>query len=224
MELKELIEANNQKRELLNKENEAYYSGLLIYIRTSFNKSERETEEILIEVLDHLLDAQTEGRTAEEVFGNDPKAYAREIVGELPTALPKSVTKLLLMMGCIFLGTFAFASGVLATILSYGFNVGESVYHFYAGSIILGVIASLLAVYFTVYVILGYLRWSAFRVVNKRNEMILSFLIGAGLCGLFIAGLYFMPSFGASIDIPVYWLIVIGAVLYGAGKWLEKKD
>lgn len=223
MKLKDLIEENNKKREQLNEDNEKYYSGLLIYIRTSFNKSEQETEEILMEVLDHLLEAQAEGRTAQQVFGNDPKAYAQEIVGELPTALPKEITKLLLMMGFIFLGVFAFSSGLLATILSYGFNVGDSVYRFYVGSLAVGVVASLLAVYLLVYVVLSYLRRSAFRTINKRKELVISFLIGGGVCGLFVAGLYFMPSFGASIEFPVYWLIVIGALLYGAGKWIEKR-
>ena len=223
MKLKELIEENNRKRELLHEDNEKYYNGLLIYIRTSFNKSEQETEEILMEVLDHLLEAQSAGRTAEEVFGNDPKAYAQEIVGELPTALPKEITKLILMMGFIFLGVFAFSSGLLATILSYGFNVGDSVYQFYVGSLAVGVVASLLFVYLLIYGILSYLRRSAFRTINKRKELFISFLIGGGVCGLFLAGIYLMPKFGASIEIPVYWLIVIGAVLYGAGKWIEKR-
>lgn len=223
MRTEELIQENNRKRELLNEENEKYYSGLLIYIRTSFNKSEQETEETLMEVLDHLLEAQAEGRTAEEVFGHDPKAYAQEIVGELPTALPKEIVKLLFMSGSIFLGVFSFTSGLLATILSYGFNIGEPVYHFKLGSLAVGVAASLLAVYLFVYLLLNYIRRAAFREVNKRKELILSFLIGGGSCGLFVAGLYFLPSFGASIDIPVYWLIPVGAVLYGIGKWLEKK-
>jgi len=223
MNVKELIEENNRKRELLSKENEQYYSGLLLYIRTSFNKPEQETEEILMEVLDHLLQAQEEGRTAEEVFGDDPKAYAQEIVGELPTAMPTEVIKLMFMAGFSFLGVFALTSGVLTTILSYGFNLGHTVYQFHLGSLAVGIAASLLFVYLLIYGALTYIRWSAFRKTNKVKEFIIAFFINGAVIGLFLAGLYFMPSFGLSFGFPVYWLIMIGAVLYGAGKWLEHK-
>lgn len=37
------------------------------------------------------------------------------------------------------------------------------------------------------------------------------------------ASLYLMPSFGVPFEFPVYWLIPIGAILYGAGKWVGKK-
>ncbi|MDU0328821.1 DUF1129 family protein [Paenibacillus sp. 3LSP] len=223
MHAKELIQENNRKRELLSEENERYYTGLLIYIRTSFNTSEQETEEILMEVLDHLLEAQEEGRTAEEVFGADPKAYAREIVGELPTAMPKEIVKLVSMFGLIFLGVFALTIGLLASILSYVFHLGESVYHFHIGSLTVAAAASVLGAYLFIAGILRYIRWSAFRSVHKVKEIVTACLIGGGLFVLFAIGFYFMPSFGPPIDIPVYVLALIGAVLYGAGKWLEKK-
>ncbi|MCM3762474.1 DUF1129 family protein [Alkalihalobacillus oceani] len=223
MRVKELIEENNRKRELLDKENENYYEGLLLYIRTSFNKSEQETEEILMEVLDHLLEAQEEGRTAEEVFGDDPKAYAEEIVGELPTAMPKEIVKILSMMGLIFLGVFSFSTGLLATILSYGFDMGDTIYQFYLGSLAVRVAGSILVAYLLVEGALRYIRWSAFRSINRKKEFILLFLLGGGASGLAIAGLYLMPSFGVPFEFPVYWLIPIGVVLYGAGKWVGKK-
>ncbi|OEF97171.1 DUF1129 family protein [Desulfuribacillus alkaliarsenatis] len=53
-----------------------YYEDMLIYIRFSYNKSDQEVEEVLSELLDHLLDAQAEGKTAYEVFGDEPKKYA----------------------------------------------------------------------------------------------------------------------------------------------------
>ncbi|GGA28282.1 DUF1129 family protein [Paenibacillus physcomitrellae] len=223
MHVKELIQENNRKRELLSKDNEKYYTGLLIYIRTSFNTSEQETEEILMEVLDHLLEAQEEGRTAEEVFGEDPQAYAREIVGELPTAMPKEVVKLVSMFGLIFLGVFAFITGLFASILSFVFNQGESVYHLHLGSLTVTAAVSVLGAYILIAGILRYIRWSAFRSIRKVKEIVAACLIGGGVFAIFAIGLYFMPRFGPPIDIPVYVLALIGAILYGAGKWLENK-
>lgn len=82
MNTKDLIQLNNEKREQLTEKNSEYYGDMLVYIRTNFNKSERYTEEVLLELLEHLLQAQEEGRTAKEVFGEDPKAYCNDIIGE----------------------------------------------------------------------------------------------------------------------------------------------
>ena len=73
MNVKEMVELNNQRRKLLTKENLKYYEDMLVYIRLSYDKSDQEIEEVLLELLDHLLEAQKEGRTAKEVFGRNPK-------------------------------------------------------------------------------------------------------------------------------------------------------
>lgn len=223
MKAKALIEENNRKRKLLTKDNETYYTGLLLYIRTSSNKSEQETEEILMEVLDHLLEAQAEGRTAADVFGDNPEAYAKEIAGELPAAMPKEVVKTLAMMGFIFLGVSCFVTGLLTTILSYGFDLLEPVYELYVGSFVVKGAASLFVVYALVAGTLKYLRQSAFRQVNRKKEFWTVFLAVAGITVMFMAGHYFIPPFGPVIGFPVYWLMAIGAVCYGAGRWLLKK-
>lgn len=64
MNSQELIKLNNKKREKLNEENLKYYEDMLVYLRLSFLKSEQETEELLNELLDHLLEAQEEGKTS----------------------------------------------------------------------------------------------------------------------------------------------------------------
>ncbi|PED09813.1 DUF1129 family protein [Bacillus pseudomycoides] len=84
MKAKDLIELNNKKRKLLTKENEATYGDMLVYIRLA-NIPEQQVEELLLEILDHLLDAQEEKKNAYDIFGNDLQAYCDEII----TALPK---------------------------------------------------------------------------------------------------------------------------------------
>jgi DNA-binding ferritin-like protein (Dps family) len=83
MDPKELIELNNEKRELLTEENKEIYGNMLTYIRMA-NIAEHHTEEVLMDVLDHLLDAQERGKTAHDVFGKDPKAYCDELIDALP--------------------------------------------------------------------------------------------------------------------------------------------
>src|SRR3954468_8826231 len=84
MNAKKLIEENNGKREMLTKENEAYYGDMLLYIRLQMLLSEQQSEEILMELLDHILEGQEEGKSAKEIFGEDPKGYANEIIQQLP--------------------------------------------------------------------------------------------------------------------------------------------
>lgn len=57
---KRLIEENNQKRKLLSDGNLELYEDFLIYIRTDLRVAEHEGEELLMELLDHMLEAQHE--------------------------------------------------------------------------------------------------------------------------------------------------------------------
>lgn len=79
-----LIEENNRKRKLLTKENEAYYDDLLVYIRLQLILSEQQSEEVLMEMLDHLIEGQNEGKTANDIFGDDPLTFADEVIEQLP--------------------------------------------------------------------------------------------------------------------------------------------
>ncbi|QQN86536.1 DUF1129 family protein [Bacillus toyonensis] len=84
MKPEEMIKVNNEKRKLLTKENELAYGNILVYIRCS-NVPEQQSEELLLEILDHLLESQKEGKTAYDIFGDDLQAYCDELI----TALPK---------------------------------------------------------------------------------------------------------------------------------------
>ncbi|WP_347862474.1 hypothetical protein U0355_04750 [Salimicrobium sp. PL1-032A] len=59
MQKKEMIKSNNEKRKELTEENREYYEDMLLYIRLSYSKSEQDMEEVLAELLDHLLEAQS---------------------------------------------------------------------------------------------------------------------------------------------------------------------
>ncbi|HDR4761175.1 TPA: hypothetical protein ACQ75Q_000675 [Bacillus thuringiensis] len=58
MNAQDMIELNNKKREFLTSENEAAYGDMLVYLRIS-NVPEQQMEELLLEILDHLIEAQT---------------------------------------------------------------------------------------------------------------------------------------------------------------------
>ncbi|MBC6974417.1 DUF1129 family protein [Bacillus sp. Xin] len=83
MKAKDMIELNNKKRKLLTEENEAAYGDMLVYIRFA-NIPEQQVEELLLEILDHLLDAQEEDKNAYDVFGHNLQDYCDEVIAALP--------------------------------------------------------------------------------------------------------------------------------------------
>ncbi|EMK2594770.1 MULTISPECIES: DUF1048 domain-containing protein [Bacillus] len=76
---KEMVQLNNKKRKLLTPENEAAYGDMLIYLRLT-SVPQKQMEELLLEILDHLVEAQEDGKTAHDIFGEDLKAYCDELI------------------------------------------------------------------------------------------------------------------------------------------------
>lgn len=83
MSVNKMIKKNNVLRKQLNEQNLKVYEDILVYIRAS-HLSEYETESLLLETLDHLLEAQKDGKTAEDVFGSDITAYCDELIENMP--------------------------------------------------------------------------------------------------------------------------------------------
>lgn len=83
MNTTEMTKRNNERRELLNKENLKVYEDAMIYIRLNA-RSEYATEGILLELLEHLIEAQEHGKSAQDVFGDDLHAYCDALITDIP--------------------------------------------------------------------------------------------------------------------------------------------
>ena len=125
---KELIEDNNIKRELLSTENEQYYLDLLMYIRLQLSLSERATEEVLMEMLDHLLEGQEVGKTAAEIFGNDPKAYADELIRQLPKEKKRDLFQFGAQVVTNMFGWILVTRGIVILIISQFKEIDNNIY------------------------------------------------------------------------------------------------
>jgi uncharacterized membrane-anchored protein len=101
MKVDTMISINNKRRAGLSQENEHYFSEMMLFIRSS-HVSQQKSEELLLEILDHLLEAQREGKTAKDVFGDDPIAYCEELVSSLPSpSIWKKVLKVAHIIACL---------------------------------------------------------------------------------------------------------------------------
>ena len=99
----DLVKHTNELRKQLNPENKKYYEGILVYIRVNLNKEEHQTEEILLEILQDILDAQKNGRSAQEFFGKNPKQISDSILAELTKNSEKYWSKFLFVFFLILL-------------------------------------------------------------------------------------------------------------------------
>jgi len=110
--IKQLVKENNEKRKQLTKENVTYYEQLLVYIRSSLFREERATEELLHEMLDHILLAQKDGKSAQDVFGKEPKQLADELVETLPKEQPKKIIAFFAEMMMTLVGIYFAIIGI----------------------------------------------------------------------------------------------------------------
>lgn len=103
MNTKDMIKQNNELRKQLTPENKKYYEEILVYIRVNINKEEQQTEEILLEILQDILDAQKAGTSAQAFFGKNPKEISDHILAELPNNSGRSLIKFVLLIFVLLL-------------------------------------------------------------------------------------------------------------------------
>ena len=205
IDVQKLIQENNEKRKLLNEENEMYYNQLLIYIRSHFLLSERQSEEVLLEMLEHLLLAQKEGKKAIEVFGPNPKAYAQEIVDTLPKEKKNNIWKFGIEILGILLGCY-----ILTSALGKIFIKQDTIYLYSVllllGTIVLGGIA-------LIFLIINVLKKSAFEESNKKGVWILTLAFGAFFLAI-VGVLSISKGLGPTFKLTWYAQIGIGCLLF----------
>ncbi|GKS81059.1 hypothetical protein LPAF129_07440 [Ligilactobacillus pabuli] len=94
------VAENNQLRQKLTSENEEFYSNLLLYVRTrSFIQDQEDIESKLLEILQDLLDAQSDNVSAEQYFGRNAKQVADELLTQFPRSLTKFFKDILFILG-----------------------------------------------------------------------------------------------------------------------------
>ncbi|MCA1059899.1 DUF1129 domain-containing protein [Rossellomorea aquimaris] len=220
IEAKQLIELNNQKRTGLSEENEKYYSDFLIYMRLQLTLSEQQTEEVLMEILDHIIDGQREGKTARMILGDDPKAYADDIIEQLPLEKKRSIVTFVSSLALNLFGYFLLIRGLLLLIGPMFKEISNEVYPVtYSILALLIFFSSLMGVK----IIFSIIKNSLFK--EKQTPMkdsIKAGTMGMISTGIIICSIYFLPDIGPSFMFPWYASLISGALLLGLSYFLKK--
>ncbi|KQL50866.1 hypothetical protein AN964_24965 [Heyndrickxia shackletonii] len=212
MKAKQLIEENNRKRELLTPENKQYYSDMLIYIRLNLSLSEQHSEEVLMEMLDHLLEGQQEGKSARDIFGDDPKRYADEIIQNLPNGKKREVVPLLL--GIIFhlISWILIVRGIAILVTSQFRNIGDTVYPLSSLIIFAIILASVL---FGVWLIFRVIQQSLFNQNpnEKKSRLMVGIFVALSTVIVVVASM-FIPRFGPTFHFTWWASLLAGGILW----------
>lgn len=209
------IKENNKKRGLLTKENEQFYSNVLTYIRASLFKDTLKTEEVLYELLNHMIDAQNEGKTAEDVFGKNPKELADEVLENIPN----EPLKFQLLFGAEILLTLI---GVY-TAITGAFNIfSEKQLILYSGNVAIMLCLFVLGIVGVVTVAFTLLKKESFQS-KKMSIYTLLFVLVFVVFSIAIALVATkLPHYGNPIELGKYGLFGIGCVLLLVAYILKK--
>lgn len=216
-----LIAQNNEKRAGLTKDNMKMYEDLLLYVRTDLRVDEQVGEEVLMDILDHLLDAQENGRTAEQVFGNRPQEFADELIEQLPSEKKRNVTLFALSQLAGLIGWFAVTYGVLQLIIGF---FTEQTTEISLGSISLILLTSIVCTIVGVTALFKIMRSSLFKPKKKaRSQYWKAGLLGAALFAAILVVALYIPQFGPVISLPWWAFVVVALVLFVIAKLLGKR-
>ncbi|WP_187444869.1 DUF1129 family protein [Rossellomorea vietnamensis] len=201
MTAKELIEINNERREKLNKENKKYYEDMLLYIRMS-DVAEQDGEELLLEILEHLLEAQENGQSAEEVFGDQPKKYCDELLRDLPKEPTKNKLLMYFYITASGMAWFFLVDGIF----SLFFPTDK-------GIPLTPIIVSILFTGAMVLLILKLMKWTTYK---KKSNLLLMFsgaVTFMGWIGLLVY-LGMQNAFQYEMAWPMYTSLVAAVILF----------
>lgn len=208
MSKKTIEEINAELQQELIPENEGYYGNLLIYVRThSLIRNKQRSEELLLEILQDILEAQNQGVSAEDYFGKNPKQTADEIINQLPINLIDTV-KMALTGLMVYLLIMFFPAMIDP---DKGIDVGSYL------------ICGLLAVAFAFF-ILKVFGHSVYRYQSKASSISLYLIIFAGLvCEILFVAFLSTPwviFFSRTTGI----LLILFVTLFLISVFIREKD
>ncbi|KMJ56895.1 hypothetical protein AB685_19435 [Bacillus sp. LL01] len=218
---KKLIEENNEKRKFLNDDNLELYEDFLVYIRTDLRVAEHEGEELLMELLDHMLEAQHEGRPGKDLFGEDPKAYADELIEGLPSEKKRETIPFIATILFNLIGWGAINVGIVYLVLSQFVEVKDSIS---LSSLLLIFLPVLLTTALGVKVIFALIRSTLFQEKKSHKKAYWKAgIYGGGSFALILLIAWLIPDFGPTVQI-VWWInILAGLVLILSGKLIKRQ-
>ncbi|MGE6594405.1 DUF1129 family protein [Bacillus proteolyticus] len=220
MNAQDMVELNNKKRELLTPENESTYGDMLVYLRLS-NVPERQMEELLLEILDHLIEAQTENKNAYDIFGDDLQSYCDELISASPTQTNLEKTSLIGFSISLLLAIqFGIDALVSFFILIFGKNTEQLNPAFSIPGTTLFVSLIILGILFILHLLKHY---SFNQKINWKRRILFGFAFATPFCSAVFLNIYFKKQPYLIYHLTFWQNALIAILFYILYKLLYKK-
>ncbi|MFK4430030.1 DNA-binding ferritin-like protein (Dps family) [Bacillus sp. RC54] len=218
---KEMVKLNNAKRKLLTVENEAAYGDMLVYLRIS-NVPQQQMEELLLEILEHLIEAQAENKSAYDIFGNDLQSYCDELISALPTQTKLEKTSLIGFSVSLLL-TIQFGIDAIVSffILTFAINVEQLTPVFSIPGTTLSVSIIILGTLLILYLLK---RYSFDQKINWKRRILFGLAFATPFCSAIFVNIYFRKQPYLIYHLTFWQNALIAILFFILYKLLYKKS
>ncbi|PEC13968.1 hypothetical protein COD96_04280 [Bacillus thuringiensis] len=221
MNAQDMIELNNKKRELLTSENEAAYGDMLVYLRIS-NVPEQQMEELLLEILDHLIEAQTENKSAYDIFGSDLQSYCDELISALPSQTKLEKTSSIGFVVSLLLAIQFGIDAIVSFFISTFGNTAEQLTPVFS---IPGTTFSVSLIILGILLILYLLkRYSFDQKINWKRRILFGFAFATPFCASVFLHVYFKKQPYLIYHLTFWQNALIAILFFILYKLLYKKS
>ncbi|KIQ86863.1 hypothetical protein RW25_16890 [Bacillus sp. L_1B0_8] len=221
MNAQDMVELNNKKRELLTSENEAAYGDMLVYLRIS-NVPQQQMEELLLEILDHLIEAQAENKSTYDIFGNDLQSYCDELISALPTQTKLEKTSLIgFSISLLLVIQFGIDAIVSFFILTFGNTAEQLTPVFSIPGTTLSVSIIILGILFILYLLK---RYSFDQKMNWKRRILFGFAFATPFCSAVFLNIYFQKQPYLIYHLTFWQNALIAILFFILYKLLYKKS
>ncbi|MGG1605653.1 hypothetical protein [Bacillus wiedmannii] len=221
MNAQDMIELNNKKRELLTSENETAYGDMLVYVRLS-NVPEHQVEELLLEILDHLIEAQAENKNAYDIFGDDLQSYCDELISALPAQTKLEKTSLIGFVISLLLA-IQFGMDALASLFIFLFEKDTDIISppFSIPGTTLSVSLIVLGVLLILYLLK---RYSFDQKINWKRRILFGLAFATPFCSAIFVNIYFRKQPYLIYHLTFWQNALIAILFFVLYKLLYKKS
>ncbi|MFC9445000.1 DUF1129 family protein [Bacillus cereus] len=218
---KEMVQLNNKKRKLLTPENEVAYGDMLVYLRIS-SVPEQQMEELLLEILDHLIEAQAENKSAYDIFGSDLQSYCDELISALPTQTKLEKTSLIGFSVSLLLAIqFGIDAIISFFILSFRNNAEQFTPVFSIPGTTLSVSLIILGILLILYLLK---RYSFDQKINWKRRILFGFAFATPFCASIFLHVYFKKQPYLIYHLTFWQNALIAILFFILYKLLYKKS
>ncbi|MFD5262181.1 DUF1048 domain-containing protein [Bacillus wiedmannii] len=221
MNAQDMIELNNKKRELLTSENETAYGDMLVYVRLS-NVPEHQVEELLLEILDHFIEAQAENKNAYDIFGDDLQSYCDELISALPAQTKLEKTSLIGFVISLLLA-IQFGMDALASLFIFLFEKDTDIISppFSIPGTTLSVSLIVLGVLLILYLLK---RYSFDQKINWKRRILFGLAFATPFCSAIFVNIYFRKQPYLIYHLTFWQNALIAILFFVLYKLLYKKS